>query len=91
MLKIFQMESLHLTGINLDGDGVNALANCIRNVDNLTIVCRLDNHTTVEGIQAISNEILKRDKPVSAVYCILKTKDHSHFIRKSVSSWGCNQ
>ena len=62
------METLDLKFSELGDDDLIALAKCLRNVDNLTIQGFHINKAPAKGIQAISNEILKRDNPVSAKY-----------------------
>ena len=62
------METLDLLFAELGDDDLIALAKCVRNVDSLTIRGFHINCAPTKGIQAISNEILKRDNPVSAKY-----------------------
>ena len=62
------MKRLDLRDIDFRDHDIIALAKCIRKVDNLTIGNFYINFVTVKGIRAISDEISKRDNPVSAKY-----------------------
>ena len=59
------MKKLTLISIKLGDDGLAAIASCVRNIDKLVIKNMNDSEITMKGIHVLTEEILKRDKPVS--------------------------
>ena len=66
------MEELDLSDENMGDDGFAAIASCVTNIEILWIGNLYDTKLTMNGIRALAQGILKRNKPVSCqqrVHC----------------------
>ena len=59
------MEKVDICDVKLGDDGFVAIASCVTNIDQLWIGNKNDTELTINGIRALAQGILNRNKPVS--------------------------
>ena len=59
------MKCLNTRNVKLGDDGYAAIVSCVTNIDSLMIGNENDTELTINGIRALAQGILNRNKPVS--------------------------